>query len=360
MRVKIIGAGSIGNHLAYAARRAGWDVAVIDQDPQALARMKNDVYPNRYGGWDDKIRLFTTAEEPRGGFDLICIGTPPDVRMRIAVQALREKPKILQLEKPLCAPSLDGLETFLSEYRRQDQTVAVVGYDHAVARSVRELLCLLDEKIIGEVQTLDVEFREKWDGIFAAHPWLSGPKDCYLGFWQRGGGASGEHSHALHLWRLLALRAGLGDWVNVSTVMSMEHEDETDYDSLSAFLFSTTSGRVGRVIQDVLTSPPRKWARLQGKKGFIEWICNGRPEGDLVRWSAGGGAVTEKVFPKTRPDDFYEEMMHIDDLLHGRVTPAESPICLDSGIAVMEVLALVHRRRNQGAEIHYAHLREGS
>jgi hypothetical protein len=177
-----------------------------------------------------------------------------------------------------------------------------------------------------------------------------------LGFWQRGGGASGEHSHALHLWRLLALHAGFGDWVNVSTVMSMEHENGTDYDSLSAFLFTTASGKVGRVVQDVLTFPPRKWARLQGKKGFIEWVCNGSPDGDLLRWATSGNIATEKVFPKKRADDFYEEMMHLEDLLLGHVAPAESPICLESGIAVMEVLALVHKVRNPGVEIQYTHL----
>jgi predicted dehydrogenase len=356
MRVKILGAGSIGNHLAHASRRLGWDVVVVDQDPQALVRMKNDIYPSRYGVWDNKVKLFTTQSEPHGGFDVICLGTPPDVRMELAIRALRERPKILQLEKPVCAPSLDGLETFLTECHRQNDTITVVGYDHAVAPSVRDVLRLLDEKTIGEVETLDVEFRENWQGIFSAHPWLSGPKDCYLGFWERGGGASGEHSHALHLWRLFATEAGMGDWASLSTVMAIEQGNGTDYDSLSAFTFATASGKVGRVIQDVLTLPPRKWARLQGKKGFIEWVCNGHPDGDLIRWAANGGGVTEKVFPKKRPDDFYHEMLHIQDLLHHKITPEQSPISLNSGVAVMEVLSLAHRNRNRTVEIRYSHL----
>ena len=39
-KVKIYGAGSIGNHLAQASRRVGWDVAVVDPDAKALDRMK--------------------------------------------------------------------------------------------------------------------------------------------------------------------------------------------------------------------------------------------------------------------------------------------------------------------------------
>ena len=45
MKVKIIGAGSIGNHLAQASRRMGWDVLVVDVDPKALGRMKNENFP---------------------------------------------------------------------------------------------------------------------------------------------------------------------------------------------------------------------------------------------------------------------------------------------------------------------------
>ena len=52
VKVKIIGAGSIGNHLAQACRRVGWDVAVVDRDPEALQRMKHILYPSRYGRWD--------------------------------------------------------------------------------------------------------------------------------------------------------------------------------------------------------------------------------------------------------------------------------------------------------------------
>ena len=41
--VKIYGAGSIGNHMANAARFLGAGVDVIDVDPLALERMKNDI-----------------------------------------------------------------------------------------------------------------------------------------------------------------------------------------------------------------------------------------------------------------------------------------------------------------------------
>ena len=39
-KIKIIGAGSIGNHFANAAIKLGWDVSIFDVDKEALQRTK--------------------------------------------------------------------------------------------------------------------------------------------------------------------------------------------------------------------------------------------------------------------------------------------------------------------------------
>ena len=345
MKVKILGAGSIGNHLAQASRRMGWEIAVVDKDPEALRRMKEEIYPSRYGAWDEAIHLFESGREPRGGFDIIYIGTPPSVRIPLAVEALKEKPKILQLEKPLCGPKLEGLNEFLKAYYEQKDTTAIVGYDHAIAESTKHVVDLLKHGAIGEVVTLDVEFREYWGGIFKAHPWLSGPQDSYLGFTEKGGGASGEHSHALQLWQYMAREAGLGNWVKVAAVYKMEKTNLVEYDSIASFSLITDKGNIGRVVQDVVTSPTRKWARLQGKQGYIEWICGEHPEGDLVRHQDQNGGVEEKVFSKKRPDDFYQEMLHIQDIIDGKILGLESPISLESALSVMSVLATAYKKQ---------------
>jgi predicted dehydrogenase len=338
MNVKIIGAGSIGNHLSQAARRMGWDVTIVDADPKALERMKSDIYPTRYGAWDSAIKQYVAGTEPKGGFDVIMIGTPPHVRLPIALKALAEKPKILFLEKPLTFPFDPNLKKLEIALKKQKGTIALVGYDHAVAASINRVAELLSKKVIGESLTLDVEFREHWQGIFNAHPWLAGPQDSYLGYWKKGGGASGEHSHALHLWQHLAKKAGLGAWKKVASQLKVEKKGKTEYDSIAAFSFETTTGKMGRVIQDVVTKPTRKWARAQGSAGFIEWLCNGHPTGDIVRWAGADGAVLEEIFAKKRPDDFYAEMLHVQDILDKKVKSADSPLAFGSGVAVMRVL----------------------
>lgn len=338
MKVKIIGAGSIGNHLAQASRRMGWQVAVVDADPKALERMRSDIYPSRYGAWDEAIVLHTPETAPCGGFDVIFIGTPPHVRLTLAIEALKEKPKVLQLEKPLCPPFDPVLKKFLAAARREKGTAVIVGYDHAVAKSIQRVEELLRKNVIGEVITLDVEFREHWQGIFKAHPWLKGPGDTYLGYWRRGGGASGEHSHALHLFQHLARISGLGEWKKMSVALKVEKVGKVEYDSIAAFSFETDAKKIGRVVQDVVTHPTRKWVRVQGTNGFIEWICGGYPSGDLVRFTGPDGKVVEEIFEKKRPDDFYQETLHIADIISGKILAKDSPLSLQSALSVISVL----------------------
>ncbi len=95
MKVKIYGAGSIGNHLAQASRRMGWSVDICDTDRNALIRTKNDIYPARYGEWDEEIGLYHTSEVPVSGYDMIIVGTPPDSHMQLALSAVKEEAKIV-------------------------------------------------------------------------------------------------------------------------------------------------------------------------------------------------------------------------------------------------------------------------
>ena len=99
---------------------------------------------------------------------------------------------------------------------------------------------------------------------------------------------------------------------------------------------------IGRVVQDVITYPPRKWARIQGSKGSIEWMCNGAVQGgDLVGVRVKNLSLLEVPFLKTRQDDFYQEMLHIEDILDGKTSAEDSPISFESGVLVMKMLATV-------------------
>lgn len=342
-KVKILGAGSIGNHLANASRRLGWDVVLCDRDPAALERTRNEIYPARYGAFDEAIALHEAGDAPRGGFDLVFVGTPPESHVPLALQALDEGPRAILVEKPLCAPDMEGADK-LRELAARSGIEVFVGYNHAVGRAAR----FARERLgaIGPIETLDVEFREHWGGIFAAHPWLSGPEDSYLGHWRQGGGASGEHSHAIHLWLDLAHAAGAGGVRAVTATLDYVTRGAADYDRLCLLNLETERGLCGRVVQDVVTSPPRKWARVQAERGFLEV---GIGASDVARHGDAEGTVHEERFEKTRPDDFLEELRHIDDVLEGRAN--NEPLSLARGLEAMQVVAAAHRSAREGRRV---------
>jgi predicted dehydrogenase len=348
VRAKIFGAGSIGNHISNALRSLDYDVTLCDLDPAALVRTRNEIYPARYGQWDDAISLCLVDEAPRGGFDLIIVGTPPDNHIRLALDSLAEEPKAILIEKPVCTPALEQVEELLDRAQAQN-CMLFVGYDHVVGAAACRFCELIDEDAISDAQTLDVEFREHWGGIFAAHPWLKGASDTYLGFWRRGGGAAGEHSHAFNLWQHFAHQLGKGRVKQVTASLDYVAQDGAEYDRVCFANLMTEKGFMGRVVQDVVTRPTRKWARLQGSEGFIEWICGYQPGKDAVVFGAAGKEPVVETFAKTRPDDFILEVKHVIAVMEGEL---ESPdLSLYRGLDTALVVAAAHLSSQRGSSI---------
>ena len=349
--VKIYGAGSIGNHLANASRRMGWDVTICDLDPAALQRTREEIYPARYGQWDESIHLCAANEAPREGFDLIFIGTPPDSHMDLAIQAIAEKPKAVLVEKPLCTPEMEKADELYS-LARQTGVEVFVGYNHVVSSVVDKALELIPH--LGTTETLDVEFREHWGGIFAAHPWLKGPQDTYLGFFERGGGAGGEHSHAINIWQHFAHLTGMGRIIEVSAMLDMVDNGKIKYDRICLANVRTEFGFVGDIAQDVVTEPAKKALRVQGTNGYLEWLVNLDAGHDAIRYWDGKTEAQEELIPKTRPDDFKGEIDHIESILVGGNLD-NSPISMERGLDTMMVITALYlsHQNNKTVKINY-------
>ncbi|MDP3994159.1 MAG: 3-hydroxyacyl-CoA dehydrogenase NAD-binding domain-containing protein [Candidatus Doudnabacteria bacterium] len=355
MKVKIFGAGSIGNHLTQASRRKGWDVTVVDIDPAALKRMKEEIYPKRYGSWDPQIKLMTPEEAPKGGFDVIMVGTPPPARLKVAMEALEGKPRVLQLEKPYFVPMLDeSLKRENQEFMEKAKSLGikvVVGYEYALGESAKKALDFISDKGFGKIRVLEVAVREEWSGALAAHPWLKGPADTYLGFWQKGGGALSEHSHAIHYWQHFASHLGLGTIDEVSASMRMVKDALLDYDELTYLNIKTDQSFTGTIVQDVVTDPPYLSLFIQREKAFVKWLRRSVPgKGNVETITYGkkdenGWLVTTEDIPVARPDDFYPEINHIADLLEEKVKIEDSPIRLEMGAHVTAVVTAAHESR---------------
>ncbi len=310
MRIKIFGAGSIGNHMAYAFRTKGFEVHVCDNDIDALTRMEKSIYPGRYGKWDSKIKLYESSNAPIGGFDIIIIGTPPESHLDIAFSVLKENPRGLLIEKPLTYPFNDDLKKF-HDLSKNVKTKIFIGYNHVVSSSIQKLNNLLKEKVIGDILSIDVNFRENWDGIFKAHPWLDGPKDSYLGFYNKGGGATCEHSHAINMWQHLSKMCNKGRISKVSSLLNFSEEDAINYDSIALVNVTTEKKLIGRIVQDVVTKPHEKIAKIIGNEGTIEWFCNFTPLMDKIILNRFNEEPQSIDFPKTRNDDFLQEINYL-------------------------------------------------
>ena len=348
INAKIYGAGSIGNHISHAARKLNWNVLLCDIDENALKRTKNDIYPSRYGKWDPKINLALIPEEQKGGFDIIFIGTPPAFHIPIALKCLAEEPKIIIIEKPLSEPFNKDLEK-LKRLAREKNIKIVVGYTHAVSKSISLLEDWVSSNNIGEVQTIDISWREHWGGIFKAHPWLSGPSDTYLGNWKEGGGASCEHSHGLHLWVYLSKVFGCGKVNKVSASMKMVEIDGKSYDQLSSINLTTENGMMGRCCLDVITKPALKEAVIQSDLGQISWRIKQDPYRDELEILRSTGADYRYSVEKKRSDDFEVELSYIEGLL--RKPDISSPLDLDHAIDVVTILGTAYNSAKLGKEL---------
>lgn len=340
VKVKIFGAGSIGNHLAHGCRNKGWEVVMVDLDARALQRTKEQIYPGRYGAWDLTIRLAQPNEVAKDPFDLVIVGTPPDTHLKVALQQLRDcPPRVMLIEKPLCTPTLEGADELVTQSRAAGTFVAT-GYNHTLTANTIHVENLLAQGVVGKVCTIAASFREYWGGIFSAHPWLAGPQDSYLGYSKRGGGASGEHSHAVNIWQHFARLTGAGRVREVSAMLDMVETGQVCYDRICQLHVRTEHGLVGLIVQDVVTEPAQKLARIQGEGGHVEWLVNPMSGQDAVRWQATGGSAGEMLFPKQRPDDFKGELDHIEGCVRGATD--DSPVALERGLESMMVIAAAH------------------
>ena len=343
--IKIYGAGSIGNHLTNAAVELGYKVIVVDLDHSALERMKNDIYPNRYGTWDDKIDLFLSGKEPKLEYDLVCIGTPPDTHLDILLEVLvHHKGKVL-IEKPLCEPTKEAIEKLKKINKVRSENI-YVGYNHVLSKASGIVEDIINNDI-GEILNIDVEFREHWGGIFKAHPWLSGPEESYLGKTLSGGGSSGEHSHALNLWQHFSRLGKLGSVNKVFAKFDTVKNIKLDYDIKSYFILETDKGFTGSVTQDVNTTPSRKIIKIQGSKMYLEWTCNKKDNDDSVYTCTSNGKENFIKIQKKRPDDFIIELEHI---IRNKSNLIKSPINLEYGLNTMKVL-IAANLSNQSSKV---------
>ncbi len=356
--VAIIGAGSIGCHLAFSCRKNGWNVTVFDTSEVALERLKSELYPKRYGSWDSEIKIKKMSmfqHSSVSDFDAILIGTPPDTHLEVLNQCISLKPKVIMIEKPLCPPDEKQIEKLASIFSNNLEIKFLAGYNHRVSRIVNELKRAWEKHGALPVTKIEVNWLEDWSGILNAHPWLRGPEDSYLGFTDRGGGALFEHSHGLDLWLHLAnffgigspkeIEARIGTDTSKSILSSCEEEIEIK--------IQTDKGFVGHVYQDVRANPAVKQANVSDSRFsyVLDFHIQGTSDRIRIIDFRNGEIISEVLFTKKRFADFDEEIYEIQRLLSYSEDLSQifSPLDALSGLKTAEIgkICLISAEENR-------------
>ena len=347
-KVRIVGAGSIGNHLAHCFINSDFEVEITDKDDNALNRMKNQIYPSRYNQWDDRIKIIKSSDNSNYTSDVLVIGTPPNTHLEVALKQLElSTPKIILIEKPISHPDLFLLKSLESKATKNDIRI-LVGYNHRLTKNTIIATQIVKDKKIGNVLSITSQTRESWNGIMEAHPWLNGPQDSYLSSYLNGGGALYEHSHALNLLQYFIEISECDEIISVQAAMEIVQENRLNYDRFSFLSLINKQNNVFHEIQDVVTNPPIKELRINGTLGDLIWRTSQKID-EVMLFNQDGEICDHYKIEKTRVDDFLPEVMHIKSLLSGIIT--ESPLDYRYAITTMKIIAAAFESNNSGVRV---------
>lgn len=322
------------------------DVTICDIDRGALERARDVIYPNRYGSWDEAIRLSTPDELVGEEFDIVIVGTPPATHLKVATAELETtRPGVILIEKPLAHPSSSDIEAFLAAAERSSTRV-LVGYNQRLKPNTQHFVKLATTLDLGALVGLSSNMLESWDGILKAHFWMKSERDSYLAFTDQGGGALLEHSHALNLFLYFAEILGQGRVTEVAAEIEWVSHEDGRYDRNSALSLTLESGLVGTVRQDLHSWPSSKEAIATFDEGALVWSMGDSSDRVELR-STRGELIEAWDFPKTRPDDFIGELEHLRSVWENPTS--ESRIGLPEGIAVMDVILAAFESSRSGA-----------
>lgn len=313
-KVLIFGSGSIGNHFANALSRLGdYDIYITDISNKSLLRMKNKIYPERYGKWNKKIKLISYSDsfDLKLNYDLIIIGTPPDTHLplyKLIKKKLSYK-KIL-IEKPLTPFNHD----FKNIYRSNNNSI-FCGYNHSVSSSFTDLINKFKKIKTSELQFIKINWSEGFNGILNAHFWLKDEFDSYLGNLNRGGGALHEHSHCLHLAVcLIKQKFNINDF-KIEFKKIIKKKGKLKYDSYSKVIFNKKNLKIVLETDLLNNFSTDKSIKIFSKSNDLYWSCSYSKKFDIViNKIKNTNRDIIKKFKKDRTIEFINEIKHISKI----------------------------------------------
>lgn len=339
-KIKIYGAGSIGNHLAYSSLFLKNSVEVVDKDPLALRRMKYEIYPSRYKRWNNKIKLTELKYDNNFSHDYYFIGTPPDTRIKLLKKILKynHKPKAILIEKPISvakSKNIKDLKKVLNKLISKKIKI-YCGYNHSVSKSFTYFLNEISKRKKDKILSIESNWNETTDGILSAHSWLKNIYASYLGSYIHGGGSIHEHSHGLHLFLFILNFLKLNQGSNYKKLQFYKSSNNYKHDYLTNLQFIGKNNIVYKINTDFYTSPSQKNIKIQYKNFRLEIHFSTINNQDEIHFYYDN-KISRKIFKKTRKEDFTFEIKHILDIKTNKQY-LNSPLNYKNGLNVVEFI----------------------
>lgn len=339
--ILIFGAGSIGNHFANACNSMKYNVYITDISSKALTRMKDIVYPKRYGKWSKKIKLvqykelFNDLTLPC--FDLIIVGTPPKTHYELLIKIIEKLSfKKLMIEKPF---SVFGEKINFEWLKKKCKNrFFFIGYNHSVGDGFKHFSNLLKKIKLRTIKHISVNWKEGWTGILNAHFWLKDEFSSYLGNLNNGGGCIHEHSHGIHFLVCIEeiFKFKLNNNPN-SFVNFKKKNKKIFYDNFVNINWKLKNFSVN-YSTDLISEPADKSLSIYTKDKKFELIINDEKKYDTIKiLNYETSNISIKRFKKKRATDFKNEIKHIIKINNKKLYK-NSFIKLENGLRVQQII----------------------
>ena len=309
LKIKVIGSGSAGNHIAYAFRNLSNSITMTDKDLKSLKISKREIYQNRYKNWNKNISL-KLENLDNDNYDLIIISSPPNTHLKLLKKNIKNS-NLFMIEKPLCEPNLKSINEFEKLVEMHKNKIFLCGYNHRLFPSTQKIIEIIKKnKLRKNIHTIEVNFKENTSGFLKAHKWFNSLADSYLSKTVLGGGSLLEHSHALNLGQFLLDDNLKQIKMLKSNINFLKSKNEYyDYDTKLDFM---SGSKLIRIQQNFTTLPVEKNIRVLGKDFDIELIYNYKNNDDKIIYiDKKSKKIKNFHFKKTRADDFLYEAVFL-------------------------------------------------
>lgn len=303
-KVLIFGAGSIGAHHTYSAISNNCEVFLTDIKKKQLNYFKKNLYISRYKSWNKNIKIidFKKVLKLSQNFDLIVIGTSPFSHLKLLKDIKRHlKWKRILVEKPLLCFNQ------LSEIKLNNYKNIYCGYNHQISKSIQKLISLgKKEKNLIKIK---IFWKEDFNNLLKAHPWINGIENSYLSNINIGGGALHEYSHAMHLLSQFSIIFGPKKIPVLRKVIKFKKIKKSKYDYESKITLKKDKFKIIAEI-DCVSKKQKKKVEIYSKNKILVW--QKKPDLNLETIEIVSAKSKRRlVYKVQRPDDFKYQMKYL-------------------------------------------------